>query len=118
MAGESGQVTQVTPQEGDRVLVSVPMIGFPPGFRLRPGERAVLVCDETGPAVRPLVRAVEVNAVTEEADALKADGQRFELQESTVREEAEREGEPYVVWVVDPGSAEGPPQAIAIRRDR
>lgn len=117
MAGESGQVTQVTRQEGDRVLVSVPMIGFPPGFQLRSGERVVLVHDETGPAVRPLVRAVTLDAPPEEtAGAQAAGAQRYEVQESAVREE-EGGGGQYVVWVVDHGSAEGPEQVIAVRRD-
>lgn len=117
MAGESGQVAEVIQQEGDRVLVSVPMVGFPPGFKLRPGERVVLVHDEKGPAVRPLVRAVTVEAPPEEAaGALTAGEQRYAVQDSAVREDEGGAG-PHVIWVVEPGSAKGPEQVIAVRRE-
>jgi hypothetical protein len=119
MSGESGQVTEVTQQEGKRVLLSVPMVGFPPGFKLRPGERVVLVQDEKGPAVRPLVYTVTVDDLSEEsAGTLKAGRRNFAVQKSTVRDEGTSEeggGGPYEVFVVDRGKAKGPEQVIAIR---
>ena len=119
MSGESGQVTEITQQEGKRVLLSVPMVGFPPGFKLRPGEKVVLVQDEKGPSVRPLVHTVTVDAVSEEsADTLKAGRRNFAIQKSTVRDkgtsEEARRG-PYEVFVVDRGKAKGPEQVIAVR---
>ncbi|HEX9942098.1 MAG TPA: hypothetical protein VGG03_08785 [Thermoanaerobaculia bacterium] len=78
----------------------------------------MLVNDEIGLAVRPLVRAVTLSAGPEEAAGeLRAGNQRFASQESTIRED-EGGGGPYVVWVVDSGSATGPEQVIAVRRDR
>ena len=117
MAGERGQVAEVTQQEGDRILLSVPMIGFPPGFKLRPGEKVVLVHGERGPAVRPLVRAVTLDAAPEEtAGALRSGDRHYAVAEGAVRDD--EGGGPYVVWTVEPGSAEGLEQVIAIRRDR
>jgi predicted phosphoribosyltransferase len=121
MAGESGRVVEVMRQDGNQILISVPMTGVPPGFKLRPGERAVLVSDENGLSVRPLIRALEVNAAEVEGDSLKAEEQRFAVQESTVRSEGRRadtRADQRVVFVVERGSAAGPEQVIAIRRDR
>ena len=56
--GQEGHVVTVSSQEGQSVLVTVPMVGFPEGFQLPPGARVVLVSTPSGPAVRPLVRAV------------------------------------------------------------
>lgn len=120
MAGEVGQVTEVSRQEQDRVLVSLPMVGFPPGFELRPGDRVVLVHDENGPAVRPLVRAVTVQEPpSESGEQLRAGGQTYAVQAATLREDDEGEGAgpPYSVWVVD--RAEGDQgQVIAYRPQR
>lgn len=117
MAGEVGQATEVSRQEEDRVLVSLPMAGFPPGFELRPGDRVVLVLDENGPVVRPLVRAVTVQEPpSESGEQLMAGGQTFALQSATIRED-EGGGPPYTVWVVD--RAEGDQgQVIAFRPQR
>lgn len=119
MAGEVGQVAEVMGQEGDRVLLSVPMVGFPPGFKLRSGERVVLVNDEKGLAARPLVRSLTVNSVSGTADGiLKADNERFAIQDSTIRDEGALDGAqpgPRDVFVLDSGSAEGPEQVLAVR---
>lgn len=123
MAGERGQVAEVAQQENDRVLISLPMVGFPQGFQLRRGERVVVVQDENGLAVRPLVRAIEVNDVNEDPTeaVLVADNARFAVQESTIRAKgpvtADEPGgpEPHAVFVVDRGSADGPEQVIAVR---
>lgn len=124
MAGELGWVAEVTGQEEDRVLLSIPMVGFPPGFQLRPGERVVLISDENGLTVRPLVRSLTVNDISEEgADTLIADNQRFAIQDSTIRGEgasgegALDEGQPgpLDVFVLDSGSAGGPEQVLAVR---
>jgi hypothetical protein len=41
--------------------VSIPMVGFPSGFQLRPGERVALVQESSGRyAVRPHVKATVV----------------------------------------------------------
>ena len=113
--GQEGHVVTVTKQDGQSVLVAVPMVGFPDGFQLAPGARVVLVSTPSGAAVRPLVRAVP-GAVAPEADA--DDGARV-LQEATeVGEQPSVKGSPGedVVWVVDSGDTQGPEQVIAVRR--
>lgn len=116
MAGEIGQVAEVTSQEGDRVLLSIPMAGFPPGFQLRPGERVVLVNDEEGLVARPLVRTVIVNNISDEtANTLKADNQSFAIQASTIRDEDAGQPGPREVFILDSGSAGGPEQVLAVR---
>ncbi len=119
MAGERGEVATVFRQEGDRVLLSVPMVGFPPGFKLRKGERVVLVQEESGAAVRPLVRARVAPAAVAKRRSFELDDQSYKLQAATVSAdapgEAEAAGEEYVVWTVDPGEAEGAEQVIAVR---
>ena len=57
MAGELPvAIGVVAGQEGDRVLVSVPMTGFPTGFSLRAGDRVTLAAGDTELIARPLVR--------------------------------------------------------------
>lgn len=119
--GEQGHVVTVVGQEGQSVLVAIPMAGFPEGFQLAPGARVVLVRTRSGLAARPLSRAVRVRVPPEvlerRAGANLVDGK--ELQEATVvGEQPPVEGAPDedLVWVVDSGDAEGPQQVIAIRR--
>jgi hypothetical protein len=114
MAGEPVSITEVTRQEGDHVLVSLPLVGFPPGFQLRPGDRVVVEADEKGPVARPLVRERTVKQVRHEANALHADNVTYATQAATVREET-GSGD-YVVAVVDRGAAQGPEQAVAVWR--
>lgn len=119
MAGESGQVAEVAQQEGERVILTVPMAGFPPGFELRPGERVVLVREENGLVARPLVRSMTTDDISEEAaDTLKAGDQRFTIQASTIREQGAdtaEQGRPHDIFVLDSGSAEGSEQVLAVR---
>jgi hypothetical protein len=52
------KVVKVEEQKQGSVLISIPMVGFPDGFQLRPGESVTLVEETSGRlAVRPLVRA-------------------------------------------------------------
>ena len=113
----------VVRQDGDHVLVSVPMIGFPAGFRLRPGERVVLSNDDPGPAVRPLVKATVVHiskSAISKRGAIEINGNTYTLQPATILNDLSpgkdsEEPREYVFWLVDPGTAEGPPQVIAAR---
>jgi hypothetical protein len=122
MAGEEGVVASIVKQEGDRVVISVPMVGFPRGFQLRSGERVVLVKEVSGPAARPLIRStvVQLPLAKLTAGAFEIDGQPHVLQAASVRDEPSPRVEPgeSVVFVVDEGSAPGPKQVIAIRRQR
>ena len=122
MAGDAapagvGQVTVVSRQEDDHVLVTLPLVGFPPGFRLRPGDRVVVAQDdESRLVVRPLVRAVTVQERPDESvEQLVVEGQMFTLAAGAAREE---HGEPpYSVWVVDNATGERG-QVIAFRPQR
>jgi hypothetical protein len=115
MAGDWGRVMNVVAQEGDRVLLSFPMDGFPEGFTLRPGERVVLVDIESDLAVKPLVREFRVDDISDvSAASMSAGDERYALQGGTIRDD-EGHGGPYLVTVVDAGSAEGPEQVLAIR---
>ncbi|HMB54535.1 MAG TPA: hypothetical protein VKU40_14560 [Thermoanaerobaculia bacterium] len=118
MSGERGHVTSVADQRGGRVLLSLPMVGFPEGFELRPGERVVLVEEESGPAVRPLVRAEVVPRQYEGESSFEVSGRPYVLQPSTVRGEAPEgaeDSDELVVWVVDSDSPDEPGQVIAVR---
>ena len=109
MAGEHGSPVTVLRQEGDRVEVAVPLVGFPPGFRIPPGSRVVLTTGPDGPAARPLVEAIEVGSDAELA------GEAFQLQANTIREEGAGESGPRIVWFLDGGDSEGPRQVVATR---
>lgn len=133
MAQERNGAATVIEQQGARVRVEyqgerimVPMVGFPPTFKLRPGERVILVDQPSGPIARPLVRAISSRIpqqALERGREFEIEGQRLVIQESTVVYEPEpskeqRPTEEHVLWFVDPGEAEGPNQVIAIRRSR
>lgn len=46
----------VVEQNGERVVVSVTMRGFPPGFQLRRGDKIVISLEESEAVVSSLVR--------------------------------------------------------------
>jgi hypothetical protein len=113
MAGEFGQITRIERQDGDRVLVSLPLVGFPAGYTLRPGARVVVVFDEDGPAVRPAVDVVPIGASAPDAagGTVTAKGRRLEVPANIVHDER-GDGE-YIAFVI--GGDEGE-QVVAIRR--
>lgn len=113
MAGEFGQIASITRQEGDRVLVSLPLVGFPPGYQLKPGAKVVVVFDEDGPAVRPAVDVVPIGAAAPESvgGTLNAKGKRLEVPANIVRDDSGN-GD-YVAFVI--GGDEGE-QVVAIGR--
>jgi hypothetical protein len=121
--GEEGHVVSVTGQEGQNALVAVPMAGFPEGFQLPPGARVVLVRGPSGPAVRPLARAISgrvpPEAVEQRGEVPTGLGRRARMQDATVVGEqpsTERAGDEDVVWVVESTDPDAPDQVIAVRR--
>jgi hypothetical protein len=129
---ERDGAAKVTAQERDRLQVehrgerlTVPMAGFPPGFRLRPGGSVILVDEPTGTVARPLVRATVARlprAEVERRGTVESEGRRLELQEATVLEEIDRPGAPatdeYEIWIVERAEREPTEQVIAARRRR
>ncbi len=133
MAQERDGAATVIAQEANQLRVehkgkqlTVPMKGFPPGFRLRPGARVILVDEPSGLVARPLVRAIPSRLAREtlqKRGAVEIEGRRLEMQESTIIEEraprgAERPSDEYEVWVVERGAGEPADQVIAARRRR
>jgi hypothetical protein len=125
MAGEIAvAVAVVAGQVGDQVLLSVPMAGFPPGFHLREGERVALAPVDGGIVARPLVRTHVVPA--EEASAghgaAMLGGKLAAVQDATLRSDVPASDTTpvgsQVVFEIDIGSHQGPPQAVAIRVPR
>jgi len=113
MAGEYGQITSIKQQEGDRVLVSLPMVGFPTGYTLRAGARVAVVFEENGPAARPAVEMVSLGASAPAiaGGTLTAGGRRFSVPANIERDDSGT-GD-YVAFVI--GNDEGD-QVVAIRR--
>jgi hypothetical protein len=119
---EQGHIVTVVGQEGQNVLVAVPMVGFPEGFQLSPGARVRLVNTPSGPAVGPVVRAIRVSVPPERLErreALNLEGRQQVFQDATVvTEQPAVEGAPAedVVFVIESGDAEGPEQVMGVRR--
>jgi hypothetical protein len=124
MAGEIAvAVGVVAGQVGDHVLLSVPIAGFPPGFHLREGERVALAAVDEGIVARPLVRTrVVPSEVTGGRGASVFGGQVSAVQDSTLRSDVPAsDAAPVgsqVVFEIDVGSHQGPPQAVAVRVPR
>jgi hypothetical protein len=136
MSQERAGAATVIAQEGDRVQVdhngkwlTVPMRGFPDGFKLVPGRLVVLFDEPTGPVARPLVRvvrAVPSGQLGEGGDrpgVLEHEGRRLEMQEGTVFDEPQpgveaRASEDNDVWIVERAGGDPADQVIAVRRSR
>jgi hypothetical protein len=125
MAGEIAvAVAVVAGQVGDQVLLSVPIAGFPPGFRLREGERVALAPGDAGLVARPLVRThvVPSTEVTAGKRAVVLGGNLAAVQDATLRSDVPASDTApvgsQVVFEIDVGSHQGPPQAVAIRVPR
>lgn len=113
MAVGASRVASVAQQEDDHVLVALPMVGFPPGFKLRPGDKVALVNEDDGPEIRPLLRGVELDASPESgAKELTAGGERYLVSEATVRTEGGTRRPSLLVVDNDSGA---PPQVMYLR---
>lgn len=127
MAQERNGAATVIAQEGTLLRVehrgmqlTVPMQGFPNGFRLRPGARVILIDEPSGVVARPLVRALASRLKRETLQrrgAVEVEGRRLEMQESTILEEQAGGSDEYDVWVVERAGEPGD-QVIAARRRR
>lgn len=117
MGDELSRVKKVVKQEGNNVLISVPMAGFWEGYELRPGDRVTLVIEKDGrPVVRPLVHFKEIDNFSPEieSDLVEIDGQKLAIQKNAVLSNAEGQAQRAEVFIVDSDSEE-PEQIIAIR---
>jgi len=112
-----GLVTTVTQQEGDRVLVSIPMAGFPAGFKLRRGDKVTLINDENGPAVHPLVRVVADSRAELQGGQARAGGRTFDVSDAVVQHQ-QGSGDLVLFVVEQEPDAEGSQQVMAVRRRR
>lgn len=112
-------IVRVVRQDGDRVLVSLPLEGFPEGFEVQPGTLVVVYERGEEGVARPLVREIVVQQPLSETDEqlLGGSGERlltqgveaFEVQPATVRDSAG--GPPYVVTVLERTG----PQVVSVR---
>lgn len=114
MAGEAGHVATVREQDGDSVVVAIPMVGFPHGFRLRPGDKVMVINDEEGPSARPLVKVVPAEGNDpERGSEVTSGGRRFAVSDAAVR--LGGEGARHIAFVVEREADDGEEQVIAIR---
>lgn len=115
---EHGAATNVVQCDNDSVLVSLPMRGFPPGFRLRAGEKVMVMVEGTELVARPLVEMFVVSESSEELTAqqmVNINGQSQLLQTATVSDRSGKPNQGALVFTIDPGSASGPKQIVAVR---
>lgn len=99
MSGFSGDVIAIDRQDGDKVVVSIPMVGFFPNQQLRPGSLVFITHGPNGPIARPLTRAVSISGeARREANRVVADNREYAVDASTHFEESPNE-EGYVFVV-------------------
>ena len=113
-------IASIVGQQGDTVLVSVPMVGFPEGFQLRPGERVVLEeADDEQLRARPLVRAILEAPDSDAASrpgVVSVSGSEHIIQRSTAL--SKRDTGEATTFVVDRGHSNWPTHnVIAVRHD-
>jgi hypothetical protein len=110
----SGHVATVNAQQGDRVLISVPMVGFPQGFQLRQGDRVSVVQSGNGAVAVPLVRSFE--ATPEQSDALSGTargGSALAVSDATIQSGS---GDRVVVFTLEREGSSSP-QVLSVRRE-
>lgn len=115
MAELSGHVATVGSQEGDHVLISVPMVGFPAGFKLQKGDRVAVVQSRNGAVAVPLVRSFE--ASSEQSAALtgrgSGGGAALAVSEATIQS---GQGDRVVVFTLE-REGDGAPNVLSVRRE-
>lgn len=113
MAELSGHVATVSAQEGDRVLISVPMVGFPQGFQLRQGDRVSVVQSGSGAVAVPLVRSFEATSEQTAALSGKAGGSPLAVSDATIQSGT---GDRVVVFTLEREGSNSP-QVLSVRRE-
>lgn len=110
--------------EGERLLLR--MVGFPPGFTLRKGDRVIVVDEPDEVVARPLVRTVVADlspTVVPAPGPLEVEGHRFMVEDATIISPvSQAKPRPasgrQVLWVVETEVREGPERVIATRPGR
>jgi copper(I)-binding protein len=120
MAGLSVQVVAIKNQEGDNVLVSIPMRGFPDGFQLSAGDQVVLLQGDKGVEARPLTHVRRLHQPPKQSGkALTAASQEFAVQDATANVQAPPEApdNQTIIFTV-PNEGGRPEQVLSIRSPR
>jgi hypothetical protein len=107
---EELEVGTVIQQQGDKVTVAVPLVGFPPGFQLQPGDRVILVNEAAGVVARPLVHFQEGAASAANLAALQIAPQAIGSDKLGAARPAGNVG----VWTIE-SSAAGTARVVAVR---
>ena len=82
---ELNPVKRVIKQEGNEVHVSIPMVGFPAGFELQPGDKVTVLCEKGRLVARMLIHMKEVSEPAANKSALEANaGGEFALDPNSV----------------------------------
>jgi hypothetical protein len=116
MADQSGLVVAVGKHEGDHIVLSIPLAGFPDGFQLSSGDQVVLIQGDKGLEARPLAHAREVHRAPErKGQTLAADAREFALQDATVN--AESPDDRTAIFTV-PNEGGRPEQVLSVREPR
>lgn len=116
MAGLSVLAVAISKQEGDRVVVSIPMAGFPDGFQLTAGDKVVLLRGDKGVEARPLTNVRRLHQPPQQKGAmLAAADQEFAVQAATANVEAP--DDQTTIYTV-PNEGGRPEQVLSIRSPR
>jgi hypothetical protein len=114
---EHGLPATVIGMAGDNVLVEIPMRGFPPRFQLYPGQRVMIMVEDTGLAATPLIEAYAVSDSSADIvskGSVVINGETYEVQPGVTDSNLTSTPGTYVA-VIDHGSATGPKQIFGIR---
>lgn len=116
---EELEVATITQQRDGKVSISLPMVGFPKGFQLEPGDHVVIVNEASGLVARPLVNYHEVDAGSAKVSGgiLRAQSSEYKVTAQSVGSDKLAGGQTgnVGVWTVET-SASGPARVVAVRR--
>ena len=115
-------VATVVRQEGDTVVVSLPVSGFPEGFELLAGDEVALAHTEDGMVAMPLVdvEEIEVAASGDEA-GMQSDAGQYEFAQATARDDdfaGPSAGKTIhaKVWTIRSSKPGAPKRVVGVRR--
>lgn len=107
-----GHVATVTRQEGDHVLLSIPLAHVHEHFKLEPGDQVAVVNEGDGLIAVPHTRAVEVDRTEESGRTIRAANREYQVTEGTAQY---GEGNRVILYVIQREDGESD-RLFAIRR--
>src|SRR5688500_16518990 len=115
-----GPIATVSRQEGDKIIIAIPLRGCPAGFKLRQGDKVVVAYDPEGTSARPLRVGAVVDVPLEKlGNSFKArNGQAYVTQPATSRPKPQAGKNRTLVLAIESSNTKEPLNVVGLRPER